>query len=122
MYSEFRAIEAMKILSLRREGESILVRWGRGEGRVIRSVSITKMRNSVMRRGLGRRKVRLKERGNIRLSMVVEVKCGESGGEVGPCHVRLTPESELEMRLRMVMSSWVSQAEAIELCNGGTGK
>lgn len=89
---------------------------------MIRSVSITKMRNSVMRRGLGRRKVRLKERGNIRLSMVVEVKCGESGGEVGPCHVRLTPESELEMRLRMVMSSWVSQAEAIELCNGGKGK
>jgi hypothetical protein len=91
MYSEFRAIEAMKILSLRREGESILVRWGRGEGRGIRSVSITKMRNSVMRRGLGRRKVRLKERGNILLSMVVEVKCGESGGEVGPCHVRLDP-------------------------------
>ena len=116
-------MEAMKIFSLRREGESILVRWGRGEGRVIRSVSITKMRNSVMRRGLGRRKARLKERGNILLSMVVvEVKCGESGEEVWPCHVRLTPESELEMRLRMVIWSWVSQVEATELCSGETGK
>src|ERR1700683_3293072 len=104
MYSEFRAMEAMKILSLRREGGNIWVRWERGEDRVIRSVSITKMRNSVMRRGLGRRKVRLKERGNSLLSMVVvEVKCRESRGEVGPCHVRLAPESELEIRLRMVM-------------------
>jgi len=85
MYSELRAMEAMKIFSFFRGAGSTAVRVGSGEGRVMRSVSSTKMKMRVMKRGLGRRNVRRKERG---MRGRIVVRCVQSG-ERRPCHVRL---------------------------------
>jgi hypothetical protein len=104
MYSELRAMEAMKIFSCLREAGSTGVRLGSGEGRVMRSVSSTKMKMRVMKRGLGRRKVRRKERG-MRGRMVV--KCGKSG-ERNPCHVRL------RLKRSSLMWPFKRSGEAIE--------
>jgi hypothetical protein len=75
-------MEAMKIFWLRREEGRVVVRWGRGEGCVMRRVSRAKRRRRVMKRGFGRRKVRRKER--ERRGRIV-VRCGEPGER--PCHV-----------------------------------
>jgi hypothetical protein len=76
----------MKIFWLRRWRGSVVVRFGAGLGVVISRVSRVKSRRRVMRRGLGRHKVRRKERG--RRGRMVMARCKYSG-EARPCHVRM---------------------------------
>jgi len=106
MYSEFLAIEAMNIFWPFKGGASTDVRVCLGCDEVMMKVSRSRMKMNVMKRGLGRKKVRRKEREMI--DTIVGTRrekllafdgrgSGVKAVQFVPCHVKLKPRQKKDL-------------------------